>query len=405
MIDTMDVGQPGHHYRAVLRAAMWTALAVVVWRFYSKLPMILFACGMAWYALARRSRGAGAWRNAAGTAFIVLLAAIILLLPFSVSPRLAARSFALVIPVLVVTAAIPAVFDTRERIESSLLYSAVAVTLILAVDLGRLAWLLRDELVRRARNTLPYVLNHPNVASMVAGAAVVVFVYFAWKHRRNPSRLSLCIAAVIVDLAYMVVMSSRGPQLAFAATCFLFGILLPGWRRKLVWFGVLAALALLAYGNIEHVNRRFTRPDTRTLNERNKVWAHTYKLATDRPVLGHGFGKKVFEKIYYESDEPRSKHMFPHPHNYWLKVLFESGWAGVGLHLAAWLLLGIRLARHTFKRASLSERLLPGTVMMILCLVHLYAVADYPDEAVRIMQLWLIPVSLVLTRSRPEEPP
>jgi hypothetical protein len=81
-------------------------------------------------------------------------------------------------------------------------------------------------------------------------------------------------------------------------------------------------------------------------------------------------------------------------------ALFESGWIGVGLHAAAWGLLGARLLRRLHGLPTFEQRVVPGTALLLLVLVHVYGLADYPDEAVRLLQVWLVPASLVVSAGR-----
>ena len=40
----------------------------------------------------------------------------------------------------------------------------------------------------------------------------------------------------------MVIVASRGPQIAFALTVIGAGFILPGWRRKLAWLALIAVI-------------------------------------------------------------------------------------------------------------------------------------------------------------------
>ena len=149
--------------------------------------------------------------------------------------------------------------------------------------------------------------------------------------------------------------------------------------------------------NIKHVNPRFLEKKSMTnFSERDKVWTHTWDLTQQRPWLGYGYGKRNFEVVYYSTHPPKSRFHYPHPHQFWLKLLFEFGWPGLVLHLTAWLILGISLWRCVFAQPTFTDRLLPGTVGLIFYFIHLYGLGDYPDNIVLVAQFWLIPVALVL---------
>lgn len=393
-------GTAVHRASPRFRALAWTLLAVLLWKWHVHVPHLLVVTGMVVCALRKRPQGSPVWRSPAGLAFLVLVVFMLITVPFSRAPVLTLRTLGPLVPALAGAFAIPVVFDTRERIRNALVASAAAITLIVAADLARLAWLLKTSLPAEARWIHPYVLNHPNVASLLAAAAALFMVCSAWENRRRPAALAGSGLAVILNLAYVYVMASRGPQIAFAVAVCAVGILLPGRRLRIGWFGILAAAAVLLGANIERVNPRFTQPNTRSFNERTAVWAHTWKLVQQRPLLGYGYGKMVFEEVYYSADPPLSSNRFPHAHQYWLKVLFESGWVGVALHAAAWALLAARLLAAVFRRRSFAERLWPGVVALVLLMMHVYGAGDFPDEAARIAMVWLIPAALVLTREQ-----
>jgi len=393
------VEKAGNRVRQIVVPFGWLALAAVLWGFWTRGVFAVITCGACLAACLRPPRTSGVWRNPAGTAFAVLAAWIVVASLFSPARLPAFRSLAVLIPVLAGAYAIPMLLPSRQKIAAAMTYSAGAITILLGADLLRLWHRLGGDLLSQARFTEPYVMNHPNVASMMAAAGVFVLLRFGWQYRRRPASAALAIAGILVNLAYIVILASRGPQVAFAAACAAFGCLLPGWRRKAAWLILLAVAGGLVVANAEHINRRFASGDLGSLNDRTTVWKHTWKLAAEHPVIGHGFGKRIFEKVYYDSDPPQSKYIFPHAHSYWLKALFESGWIGVALHAAAWALLAVRLAYHTWQLETLAERLLPGSVIMLLLLVHVYGLGDYPDELVRVMMIWLVPVSLVITKN------
>jgi len=387
-----------------LRALAWTFLAVLLWKWHVHVPHLVVVAGLVVCALRKRPQGSPVWRCPAGLAFLALVVFMLITIPFSRAPVLSLRTLGPLVPVLAGAFAIPVVFDTRQRVRDALVASAAAITLIVASDLVRLACLLKAALPAEARWIHPYVLNHPNVASLLAAAAALFMVCAAWENRHRPLPLAGCCLAALVNLAYLLVLASRGPQIAFAVALCAFGILLPGWRPRIAWFGIMALVGLLLGTNIERVNRRFTQSDASSFNERTAVWSHTWKLAQQRPVLGHGYGKMVFEKVYYSSSPPPSRHHFPHAHQYWIKVLFESGWIGVALHAVAWGLLAARLLAAIFRCRSFADRLWPGAVAMVLLMMHVYGAGDTPDEVARIALAWLIPVALVLTQ-KPQQAP
>jgi len=384
----------------VWRFIFWTFISIIIWTFSSNAIQDILVFGAFLFAVIKFSRGAAAWKQPAGIAFIIVLIHLILSLPFSVSSSISVRDFIRLVEVIAGACAIPVVFNTKVKIKAALFYSAVAITLILSYDIIRLYWHLGNDLLAKAHSFQPFILNHSNVASMMAGAAVFVFFYFFWTWRSRLWPAIGCLLGIGICLVYQVIIASRGPQIAFAITCCFVGFLIPDWRRKLLWLLCVAIMATLCITNLRYVNPRFMEKTTMTnFTERNKVWSHTWKLVQARPWFGYGYGKRNFESVYYSSNSPKSVFFFPHTHQFWLKLLFEFGWTGFALHLCAWLILACQLIHYTFAKTTFKERLLPGTVGLILMFIHLYGLGDYPDNIVKMAQIWLIPVALVLIAS------
>lgn len=429
-----------HDLPPAARFAAASAVALLVWTFSSKALQDILVFGAFLFALTRAGIGAGTWKQPAGIAFIVVALHLVLSLSFSEHPRLSLRDFSGFLEVLAGAFAIPVLFNTRKKIAAGLFYSAVAVALTLGYDLARLAYHLGPALLAKGHVFTPFILNHANVASMMAGAAIFVFFqrgFYAIAERnccptsgacqgvalgqslvRHPSSIfsglssgvcrlmsvSGCLLGILICLAHMVIMASRGPQIAFAMAVGGAGFLIPSRGGKLLWFLIVALAAGALIVNIKHVNPRFLEKKSMSnFSERDKVWTHTWDLARQRPWLGYGYGKRNFEAVYYSTQPPKSIFHYPHPHQFWLKLLFEFGWPGLALHLAAWLILGISLARYVLRQPTFNERLLPGTVGLILCFIHLYGLGDYPDNIVMMAQFWLIPVALVLMKKTNDE--
>lgn len=385
------------------RFILWTGAGIIIWTFSSKAVQDILVYGAFLFALFKASRGAAAWKQPAGIAFIIVLIHMILSLPFSVSPWISIRDFGRLVEVLAGAFAIPVVFNTKDKIKAALFYSAVAIAFTLGYDMVRLYCHLGPDLLKGAHEFRPFILNHSNVASMMAGVSCFIFFYFfwIWRHRFWPALA--CLFGLLICLAYQVIIASRGPQLAFTLACCCVGFLVPGKRRKLVWVLCVALTGGLVLTNIRSINPRFLEQSTMAnFSDRDKVWTHTWELIQLRPYFGYGYGKRNFVDVYYSSNPPKARFVFPHTHQLWLKLLFEFGWTGFALHLAAWLILAAQLLRKTFSESTFENRLLPGTVGLILLFIHFYSLGDYPDNIVQMAQVWLIPVVLVLVKKEQE---
>lgn len=371
--------------------------AFVLWRFSSKAVADALVWGAFAWALLRRPRAAEAWRSPAGMAFAGLLAFTGLTVPLSTAPLFSLRDLVGLADVFAGAFAIAAVFGGARRLECALGCSAVALGYIFAGDLARLRGALGPRMWKEGHTLEPFAIGHsPNTASMLSAAALLVLLFLAWRWRRRALFCALALFGALIQGLYVVALASRSAQIALAGTVAAAGYLLPGRRAKAGWTLALAAGILLVGLNLERINPRFfDRLTMHDGSDRLLVWSHTWKLSQARPVMGYGYGERVFESVYYRTEPPHSMFHFPHPHNYWLAVLFAHGWLGVALHAGAWSLLGVRLLRRIAALPALEARALPGAVALLLLLIHLFGLIDQPSSVLRMMLIWLIPAALI----------
>ena len=390
-----------------------SAMGVIIWTFSSSAvqDVIIFSAFL--FALFFAGRGNFAWKQPAGIAFVILLIHHFIMLPFSVSPEMSVKDTGRMLEVLAGAFAIPVIFNTDKKISRAIFYSAVGITLTLAYDLVRMAFYLGPDILVKAHSFRPFILNHSNVASMMAGLSFFVFSYHipqflpgfsgGWE-RKSLWPVLGCVAGGLVCLAYLIIAASRGPQITFALAFVFSGLIIPRGRNKLIWLIIIIILGAVLLANYKHINPRFAEKKTMTgFSERDKVWKHTWQLAQESPWFGYGYGKRNFEMNYYASQPPRANYHFPHCHQYWLKLLFEYGWTGACLYAAAWLILAISLLRRILTAQTLGDRLLPGVIALMLLFIHLYGLGDYPDNIVQVAQIWLIPAALVALTGRNRE--
>lgn len=405
-------------WRATKNIAV-TGLVLLIWKFSSNSLQDIVVYGAAIYAACRlilSKPSHSAWLKPAGLAAIVVFGYIFLTLPFSQTPKLSFKDFAGTLEVFAGAFAVPVIFYNRTRLEAALLHSANAITLTLVYDLIRLFTRLGLQTFSQAHAFQPFILNHSNVACMVAGlAALIYFYFFITRLSSRPKQSLLALAAILSLLFYQYVLASRGPQTALAVTIASIGFLLPGLWKKILWGSAILLLAVLLAGKAEKINPRFTFVSSEqvkggqtsgtlqavtgfihnNLSQRDIVWQHTRELARQRPWFGHGYGKLNFQKIYYKNP-PKADFFYPHPHQYWLKLFFEFGIIGLCLHLTAWLMLAGHLFKCIYREQTFKARLWPGTIGLMLLFIHLYGLADYPDNIVNTALVWLFAAALTV---------
>ena len=360
------------------------------------------------------------WRNPTGLFFGLGVIWALCSLMWSFYPAGTARDLLKAAPLVGAAIAMPILFDGPRRIWSALVVSAVVITVNLGLDLirllGELGW---PTVLTEARFFHPYLYTHPNVSSMMAGLCALVFVARGLAGVTGFWKKAGLALGVVLDLAYLVTMASRGPQLVFVVVALAFPlVLLPGWRARLVAFVLVVALALALWEVVPRVNPRFRDRTMGNFNQRNTVWGHSNMLAGRRPILGYGFGKAAFEKAVYENPSQRPPLVpfhYPHAHSYWIMLTFQGGKTAFILWSLGWLSLGIRLGRTAFRaerteirwREKLAARSLPVLLGTGIAFILIYGIGDYPDQVIRLSQFCLagLAVSQVIPVTRGEVDP
>ena len=377
---------------------------------------ILWGAGL--YALKNGRRTLAAWRNPAGVLFGLGVLWVLLSVVWSFFPEGTARDWLKSAPMVLAALAIPVIFNRPGRIWVALLVSAGMITATLAGDLIRMFSLLGwPWTMSAARFFHPYLYTHPNVSSMMAGLCALVLSARWLAGAPGWGRKTMLVAGLLVDLAYLVVMASRGPQAVFALAALAFPLLLvPGWRARLVAAVLALAVGSGLWGGAGLVNPRFNDRTMAHFNSRDTVWGHTKMLADLRPVLGYGFGKKTFVKAVYENPEQRAPRVpvrYPHAHSYWLMLYFQGGAIGFALWTLGWIALGLRLGCYS-RRAEqgvtgwgdrLRVRILPMLLGVGIAYILVYGIADFPDNVIRHAQFYLAGLVMALTLPSAQKDP
>ncbi len=389
------------------------AAATVLWSNPSSglAEAILWCAGL--YALRQGRKTLAAWKNPAGLLFGLGVLWALLSAAWSFDPAGSARDLVAAAPLVLAVLAVAVLFDRPARIWAALVASAGLVTAKLTIDVvHRLVVLGWPTVLTEARFFHPYLYTHPNVSSMMAGLCALVFAARFLAGAPGPGRKALLALGLALDLAYLVVMASRGPQAAFALAALAFPVvLLPDWRARLAAAALAAAVGLGLWQAAAHINPRFKDATMANFNNRDTVWGHAKMLADRKPVLGYGFGKKAFVKAVYENPEQRAPRVFvryPHAHSYWLMLYFQGGAVGFALWSLGWLALGVRLTRWACRSsprppagwsACLRARALPSLLGIGIAFILVYGIGDFPDNVIRASLFYFLGLAMALTRA------
>ncbi len=374
--------------------------------------------GAGLYGLWNGRKILAAWKNPAGVLFGLGVFWALLSVVWSFYPEGTVRDWMKSLPMMLSVLAIPVIFNRPGRVWAALMASAGMITVTLTGDLIRLFSLLGwPWTMSAARFCHPYLYNHPNVSSMMAGLCALVFAARLLAGAPGWRRKALLTAGLLVDVAYLVVMASRGPQVVFVLAVLSFPLLLvPGWRARLVAAGLALAIGAGLWGAAGWVNPRFKDRTMAHFNNRDTVWGHAKILADRRPVLGYGFGKKTFVKAVYENPEQRAPRVpvrYPHAHSYWLMLYFQGGAVGFALWSLGWLALGIRLGRFSHRAGKglicwgdrFRARILPMLLGTGMAFILIYGIADFPDNVIRHAQFYLAGLVMALTLPSAQKDP
>lgn len=385
---------------------------------------LLVAFGVA--SLARPGRVWRTWGNPAGAAFLFLGVWALASAGWSMEPSDVWRDCVKEIPLVLGTMGLATWLRGNAGlvVRRAALVSATVVTARLAVEGLQLVHICGlSEVLSQARYVdtaaHPYLYTHPNVSSMLGGMAFLVFLAFSptlWRKGRGLFAAGL--VALAIDAAYIVMMGSRGPQMALAAATLLLPIFwLPGWKLRLATFlaAVLAGFALVHVA--EKVNPRFADIlSMRDVNHRDIIWNHlsghheirpwtgfvpeTPSMMAQCPWTGFGFGKKAFHRMVYENPTQRAprgvEFEFPHAHSYWLMLAVQGGRIALAAGVVAWgtLALGLLLALKRLPAREMAARATPALLLTLLAMVLGYGVADYPDSVLRVAQFLVVAAAM-----------
>ncbi len=390
---------------ASVRFLLYTAIGILVWNYRSAAIHDLFLVGTFVYALIRNPRGFLIWLRPGGVAFLMAGIMILVRLPAAGVAGESGRELLKYADIVLAALALPALMPTRKKIEAALFYTAWAVTAILGYDLARMVAALKHQVLDLGHELEPFAFGHSNLSAMMGGAACLVLLSFArmlWARRMAAVG---CLVGAAICLAHSVCIASRGPQVALLGSFGLAAVVLPvGWRRK-VTVGLLMILALAALAaNAPLINPRFADWESvRTFTGRDVVWSHSLALIKQQPWIGYGWGRAVFEEVYHGSSPPFSVFHYHHAHQYILQIAFSTGSIGVGLHVFGWATLVVQLLLVLGRSQNMSQRLLPGLVLLLIGYVHIYGLADWPAGVAGVMLTGLVPIGLVVTSWSSEE--
>jgi putative inorganic carbon (hco3(-)) transporter len=207
-----------------------------------------------------------------------------------------------------------------------------------------------------AKTTRAYsYLGNPNVLAgyLLPAIALSLAAVFIW-----PGKLpkALAVFMVVINSWCMYATQSRGGWVAFFAMLIVAGAgiyywyrprLSPFWR---IWMLPIAAGTALLLGGIavlaspivrERLFSIFTDRGDSSNNFRINVWAATDEMIKKRPILGIGYGDRVFKKVY-PLYQVNPKYSALASYSIYRETLVETGFLGLASLLWMMLVAGVQ---------------------------------------------------------------
>ncbi len=242
-----------------------------------------------------------------------------------------------------------------------------------------------SELPARAAGFFPYpnalALYVAPLAALLCGVAVATRALNGWERRLwiigSASGVIACALAV-----------SRGALLALGITALVLG----AWSKRKYWWwavcgSILAALLIVPATRekiTDVVHLRDTSADVRSV-----LWRGTWRLVTDRPLVGAGLGG--FPALYPYYKYPQHVELLQYPHNLALNAWVELGFLGLAATVVVIFWLGFALFRRLRARDPWAVGALGAWITLV---VHGLVDVPYFKNDLAILTLLLIVIAL-----------
>ena len=197
-----------------------------------------------------------------------------------------------------------------------------------------------------------FVKNYIDQSQEFALCAVALAYPIIRLLRTNRIWQALALGAIslgfVVNMAFVIV--SRTAMVTIPIMLAVFALLHLKWRTSVMIFGVLAALAGLAWATspqlqttLDTFSRDYRLYKTQnvptSIGMRLEFWKKSLQFFAEAPVIGHGTGstRGLFERAATGDTYSATSQVIGNPHNQTLNVAVQWGSAGIILLYAMWL--------------------------------------------------------------------
>jgi len=229
-------------------------------------------------------------------------------------------------------------------------------------------------------------------------------------------------------LAIIAMLLSRAVWLGLLAACFAtaFIYFIAYGRTRILWIGIISIFLGLAFCYffyhwfLQHTNTgdylRYFYQKRDTINERKHLWAATWQIIKQHPLIGSGMGSwKILNMQYGVIGLRNYTTFFQQPHNDYLWVLSEQGILALIAAGSAWILILYKLIKQII--ASPGDKFLYCLLFalvgygvyagmafpkeraehaIILCFIVFFILSLDTDRSISFPRYLLLPLGLIL---------
>ena len=307
---------------------------------------------------------------------------------YSVDRALSLREWLKLAELVAATFVIGQILRTKKSIDRSLLFIVGALTIIYLYDIGvYLAKLGRQWQWGERWDQLPHY-NAPNIYSALIIAVLPFAFYQISQQPKSIVRTIIIAIHICAGLFLLYVLGSRTAQVALIVIIFGRVIFVKEWKKRIA--GI--ALFIICGALIFVLNPRFRDPTARNMFGRDENWRRTARLIKQAPLLGYGYGNKIYQKVYHGALKKKSRIRFEHAHNVFLEVAFESGAIGLAAYIPIWAALFLG-AWRIYRSGDRRSRTLGISILLAFSGLLVYFQASVPNGINRCLFWYLAGVT------------
>jgi teichuronic acid biosynthesis protein TuaE len=167
------------------------------------------------------------------------------------------------------------------------------------------------------------------------------FLYGLQRIEKKKYRLAAGGGLVLAVLSYPILSEARTELLAVLVSLVLYGVLVAGWRLRVVLLpSIIAAAGLIAMVSAVHVapaptgGEAWTETLDRVSSGRSVLWRQAFVYPPESPITGVGMGNGRYAEQALTLEEGQVRHF----HNLFIDAWYETGLFGL-IAITAWLII------------------------------------------------------------------